>query len=137
MATTSRQVIVGDTIILEIDIRDATGSRADADSIPEVAIVDSEDAVLRARSSANVVRIDEGRYRLAYLVPGNGHVGIWTDHWYATLNGFDTEARLNKVDVLFGSFVSKLANPYAFIKIIFPFLITPTTPPGVSDDRPI
>lgn len=95
MATTSRQVIVGDTIILEIDIRDATGNRANADSLPEVSIVDSEDSVLRTRSSTNVIRIDEGRYRVAYLVPGSGHVGIWTDHWYATLNGIDTEARLN------------------------------------------
>jgi len=95
MATTSRQVIVGSTIVLEIDIRDAMGNRADADSLPEVAIIDSEDAVLRARSSTNVTRIDEGRYRLAYLVPGSGHAGIWIDHWYATLNGFETEASLN------------------------------------------
>ena len=95
MATTSRQVIAGHTIVLEIDLRDATGNRADADSLPEVAIIDSEDSVLRARSSTNVMRIDEGRYRLAYLVPGAGHVGIWIDHWYATLNGFETEARLN------------------------------------------
>jgi hypothetical protein len=95
MATTSRQVIAGNTIVLEIDLRDATGNRADADSLPEVAIIDPQDTLLRARSSTNVVRIDQGRYRLAYLVPGAGHVGIWIDHWYATLNGFETEARLN------------------------------------------
>lgn len=95
MATTSRQVIVGSTVVLEIDIRDAMGNRADADALPEVAIIDSHDTVIRARSSVNVTRIDLGRYRLAYLVPAAGSAGIWIDHWYATLNGFDTEASLN------------------------------------------
>jgi hypothetical protein len=95
MSTTSRQVIVGKSIILEIDVRDAMGNRADPSSLPEVEIIDSQDASLRARSSTNVTRIDTGRFRLIYLVPNNAHTGIWTDHWYATVNGFPTEARLN------------------------------------------
>jgi hypothetical protein len=99
MATTSRQVVVGNTIVLEIDVRDAMGRRADADSLPEVAIIDPNDNIVRAKSTTNVTRIEEGRYRLAYLVPGAGHLGIWIDHWYATLNGFPTEARLNFIVV--------------------------------------
>lgn len=97
MSTTSRQVIVGKTIVLEIDIRDAMGNRTDPSSLPEVAIIDSQDTELRSRSSTNVMRIDTGRFRLSYLVPGDGHLGIWTDHWYATVNGFPTDARLNFV----------------------------------------
>ncbi len=99
MATTTRQVVVGKTVVLEIDLRDALGNRTDADSLPEVAIIDSKDELIRPRSSSNVTRIDQGRYRLAFLVPGNGRSGIWIDHWYASLNGFPTEARLNFIVV--------------------------------------
>lgn len=95
MTTTSRQVIVGKTIALEIDVRDATGQRADADSLPEVAIIDETDYVRKTMSSSGVMRIDTGRYRYNYAVPAGAGTGIWTDHWRATLNGFMTEARLN------------------------------------------
>jgi hypothetical protein len=82
--------------VLEIDVRDATGQKADADSLPEVAITDGSDLVKRAMSSSGVLRIDTGRYRLSYLVPaGSLNTGIWTDHWRCTLNGFTTEAYLN------------------------------------------
>jgi len=95
MVTTCRQVIVGNTVVLEIDLRDATGQVADADSSPEVEILDSQGNVVRALSAAYVSRIDTGRYRTTFQVSANGPTGIWTDHWRATLNGFTTEARLN------------------------------------------
>ena len=95
MTTTSRQVIVGKTIALEIDVRDATGQRADADSLPEVAIIDDTDYVRKTMSTSGVMRVDTGRYRFNYTVPAGAHTGIWTDHWRAVLNGFTAEARLN------------------------------------------
>jgi hypothetical protein len=95
MVTTCRQVIVGQTVVLEIDLRDATGQIADADSQPEVEILDSQGTVMRSLSSSYVSRVDVGRYKTTYLIPVNAHTGIWTDHWRATLNGFTTEARLN------------------------------------------
>jgi len=95
MVTTNRQVIVGQTVVLEIDLRDATGQIADADSLPQVEILDSQGTVIRSLSSSYVSRIDVGRYRTTYLIPVTAHTGIWTDHWRATLNGFTTDARLN------------------------------------------
>jgi len=95
MVTTCRQVIKGQTVVLEIDLRDATGQVADADSSPEVEIIDSQGNVVRSLSSAYVSRIDSGRYRTTFMVPQNSSTGIWVDHWRATLNGFTTEARLN------------------------------------------
>lgn len=95
MVTTCRQVIVGQTVVLEIDLRDATGQVADADSSPEVEIIDSQGNVARAMSTSYVSRIDTGRYRTTYTVPANGPTGVWVDHWRATLNGFSTEARLS------------------------------------------
>ena len=77
MTTTStRQVIVGHTVILEIDVRDARGNRIDADAQPQVSIIDSSGAVQRAMSSTDVVRIQEGRYRYAYAVPATARTGI-------------------------------------------------------------
>lgn len=97
MVTTTRQVILGQTVVLEIDLRNAAGQIADADSQPQVEIIDSQGTVVRSLSSSAVSRIDTGRYRTTYTIPNTAHTGIWTDHWRATLNGFTTEARLNFV----------------------------------------
>jgi len=97
MTTTSRQVIVGKTVILEIDVRDARGNRIDADAQPEVTVIDSQGVVRRQSSSNDVIRIQEGRYRYAYTVPPTAPTGIWIDHWEASVNGFSTEARLSFV----------------------------------------
>lgn len=97
MVTTSRQVIVNNTVILEIDLKDAANQLSDADSSPQIEIIDSQGNIVRALSSSYVSRIDTGRYRTTYSVSANGPTGIWTDHWIATLNGFQTEARLNFV----------------------------------------
>jgi hypothetical protein len=95
MATTTRQVIVGKTVVLEIDVRDARGNSIDPDSQPRVSIIDSHGVIRRAMSNIDVVRIQEGRFRFAYAVPLAGPTGIWIDHWQAVVNGFTTDARLN------------------------------------------
>jgi len=95
MVTTSRQVILGQTVILEIDIYDARGTKVDADSIPTVEIINSDGATIRPLSSTDVVRVQEGRYRLNYKVPSTAPTGVWIDHWKAQVNGFLTETRLN------------------------------------------
>lgn len=95
MVTTSRQVILGQTVVLEIDIVDARGTKTDADSLPAVEIVDSNGVTLRTLSSTGVIRVDEGRYRLNYTVPAAASTGVWVDHWRATVNGFTTDANLS------------------------------------------
>ncbi len=92
---TERQVILGQTIVLEIDVIDARGNKTDADSAPSVEIKDPLGQSLRSLSSSGVLHIKEGRYRLNFTVPNNARTGIWTDHWRATVNGFTTEANLN------------------------------------------
>ena len=95
MTTTSRQVILGNAVILEIDIRSANGEKIDADSQPSVSIIDSEGVVRRSSSTTDVYRIDTGRYRYTYTVPNSAPIGTWVDLWSATVNGLPTEARLN------------------------------------------
>lgn len=94
MVTTSRQVILGQTVVLEIDIYDARGTKLDADAVPAVEIINSDGTIVRPLSSTNVVRVQEGRYRLNYTVPATAPTGVWVDHWKAQVNGFLTETRL-------------------------------------------
>jgi hypothetical protein len=95
MTTSTRQVIVGHNVILEIDIWDARGNRTDADSQPQVSIIDSNGTVRRDMSTTDVVRIQEGRYRYIYAVPPTATTGVWIDHWRAVVNGFTTDSRFS------------------------------------------
>ena len=95
MTTTSRQVIVGNSIILEIDIRDAVGNVVDPDTTPQVEIIDGSDMIVRAMSASGLVRVSVGRFRLTYAVPTTARTGIWVDHWTATVDGLATQAYLN------------------------------------------
>lgn len=94
MALTSRQVVVGNTISLDITITNISGAKIDADSTPSVEIIAPSGGVVRNLSSTNVVRLETGKYRLNYSVPSNGTLGIWEDHWVATVNGLSAESRL-------------------------------------------
>jgi hypothetical protein len=90
----TRQVIVGNSIILEIDVRDITGDRTDADEQPQVSIIDPNGTVIKQMSSTDVIRIDTGRYRYTYAVSTTAPIGTWIDHWKATVSSFTTESRL-------------------------------------------
>ena len=87
MATTTRRVVLGDSIVLEVDIKDAAGNRVDADAIPEVSIIDPLDNVVRAASATDVIRTQLGRYRFTYTVPSSATTGVWIDSWSATVGG--------------------------------------------------
>lgn len=110
MATSDREVIIGQTINLEIDIKDARGIAVDPDSSPQVSIIDSRDTEMRALSSTGIIRIAVGRFRFSYTVPSTARTGIWIDHWEATVNGFTSEANLNFI-VLTASEEIQVAGP--------------------------
>jgi hypothetical protein len=92
---TSRQVIVGSVIPLEITVKNALGHAIDADALPQIEILNDLGAVQVALTSTNIVRIDVGTYRYNYTVPLNGSVGIWVDHWRAVASGFTIDTNLN------------------------------------------
>src|SRR5210317_1149026 len=95
MATTERQIIKGQTVVLEIDVFDALGNRIDPDSTPQLAIIDPNDDVVRAMSATGVIRVDKGRYRFSYSTLVSAKTGLWIDRWRATVNGFITTNDLN------------------------------------------
>ena len=95
MATTSRQVILGQTVVLEIDIKDALGNRIDPDAPPEMSIADAFDVIVRPMSSYGIIRTEVGRFRVNYVVPTTARTGIWIDKWKTVVNGFPTDASFN------------------------------------------
>lgn len=94
MVTQSRQVIIGNTVVLEVDVKGPTGLVTDADTTPQVEIKDADGNVVRPLSSTDVIRVKEGRYRLNYTVSSTATSGVWADRWTAIVNGFSTEALL-------------------------------------------
>lgn len=97
MATETRQVVVGDTISLEIDIVDALGNKTDADTIPSVSIYNDASTIIRPPSTLGVVRSQLGRYTLDFVVPSNAVTGVWTDKWEAVVDGFAVNTSLSFV----------------------------------------
>lgn len=98
MATSDdRQVILGNEITLEIIVRNALGTPTDADSLPELEIVDADGNVMREQSTDGVLRVGTGIYKYVYTVPEGSKTGIWYDQWSLQVNGLHTEASLNFV----------------------------------------
>jgi hypothetical protein len=90
----TRRVIVGDAINLDIRVLNALGQATDADSTPWVEVKDDGGNVIRALSPSGVVRVDTGVYRLTYTVPAGSNTGVWTDSWRAVVDGFTTDNSL-------------------------------------------
>jgi len=85
--TTSRKVIVGQTINLDIKVYNALNQLVDSDSTPYVEVKDASANVYRASSPSGVVRLDTGRYRIAFTVPASAESGIWSDTWRTMVDG--------------------------------------------------
>lgn len=93
----NREVIAGQTIALEIEVRDAMGNNVDTDSIPAVAILNTHNAIVRALSNTDVVRISLGRYRFNYSISSSSTAGIWKDRWEVVISGQTTTEDLSFV----------------------------------------
>jgi len=93
--STSRKVILGNTINLDIKVLDALGNLVDADSTPQVEIKNGDGTIVRPLSPSGVVRLDTGKYRLAYTVSASEESGIWADRWRTVVDGQLTEDTFN------------------------------------------
>jgi len=85
--STSRRVIVGQTINLDIKVFNALGDLVDADSTPSVEIKDGDGLIIRPSSPSGVVRLGTGLYRLTYTVSSSATSGIWVDTWRVAVDG--------------------------------------------------
>lgn len=87
MATGDREVIVGNSIDLEIKVYNILGNLVDADSTPLVQIKDVDSNIYRNFSASGVYRVDTGEYRLTFPVSSTADEGVWTDTWKVFVDG--------------------------------------------------
>jgi hypothetical protein len=88
---------VTDQVNLIVQFKDAMGNPINADSFPQISIVQPSGTVLLAPTSAGVAQAATGQYSYIFTVPINGPYGVFNDIWIAYINGFRVEATLSFV----------------------------------------
>lgn len=83
----ARTGLIGQLINLDISIKNSLGQPADADQLPSVQIIDSNNITRRVYSASGVLKMATGEYRLPYSIPSPGPVGTWRDSWRSLVNG--------------------------------------------------
>lgn len=88
---------VTNQVNLTIQFKDNFGNPIDADSFPQISIVQPSGSVLLSPTSAGVARIGVGKYSFIFTIPINGPYGVFNDVWVGYINGFRVEATLSFV----------------------------------------
>lgn len=86
MPNTRDAAVLGQEVLLQIQLFDANGDEVDADDTPEVRIRDFDGTVIEDFSSEDVSKIDTGLYQFSFTVPSGGDIGAWMDDWSATID---------------------------------------------------
>jgi hypothetical protein len=85
---------VTDQVNLTVKFKDGTGTPIDADSFPQISIIQPSGLVAISNTSAGVTRIGVGTYSFIFTIPINGPYGVYYDVWTAYINGFRVESTL-------------------------------------------
>lgn len=100
---------VNEKVDLTIQFKDFTGTPVDADSFPQITIVQPSGLILLPSTSVGVTRVDTGKYSYVFTVPYNGPYGVFNDIWVGYVNGYRAESTLS-------------------------FVVTPTQVPSINSD---
>jgi hypothetical protein len=87
MANDRNRAIRGQTVSLGIQYYGPNGGAADADSIPEIKILNSDGDLIVPLTSTGVTRQDVGLYYYSFSVGDSVRKGLWTDVWSASVGG--------------------------------------------------
>ena len=82
-----------DQVNLTVQFKDASGNPVDADSYPQISIVQPSGSVFLAPTSVGVTRSGIGLYSYIFTAPINASYGVWHDIWIAYINGFRIETQ--------------------------------------------
>jgi len=88
---------VTDQVNLTVQFKDSTGTLIDADSFPQISIIQPSGLVALAPTSAGVAHVGTGKYSYIFTVPINGPYGVFQDVWSAYINGFRVETTFSFV----------------------------------------
>lgn len=99
MTTRARGEFVGqtDTVQLHVLFRGTDGLPADLDSFPQITIIQPSGNVALGPTSAGVYRLTTGAYGYDLAIGFNDSLGVWTDFWRGTLDGYVVTGTLNFV----------------------------------------
>lgn len=82
---------LNDVVNLTIQLHDGYGDPVDADSTPEISLVNPSGRILLAPTSNGVTKIDTGKYQYTFTIPYNGPYGAFMDIWAAYVGGIRVE----------------------------------------------
>lgn len=77
-----------DTVQLIVKFTDLSGTVTDLDSFPQVTIIQPDGNVILGPTSSGVSRISTGIYEYDYTTGLNDLIGVWTDLWTGTMDGY-------------------------------------------------
>lgn len=85
----SRSEVVGHTETVQLHVQFKTqGVLVDLDSFPTVSIIQPSGNVIFSPTSAGVYHLSTGVYGFDYTVGLVAPIGVWTDTWSGTLDGY-------------------------------------------------
>jgi len=82
-----------DQVNLIVQFKDHSGNLVDADSYPQISIVQPSGSVFMSPTSVGVSRSGVGLYSYIFTAPINASYGVWHDIWIAYINGFRVETQ--------------------------------------------
>lgn len=97
MAVVTRSSIVtpGDTVVLKAQFNGSDGSPSDLDAFPSVTVIQPTGAVAIGPTSIGVSKLETGLYTFSYKIGLGSTLGVWSDVWSGTLDGFDVSGSFN------------------------------------------
>lgn len=89
-----------DSVRLRAQFRDLLGQPTDLDAFPQISIIQPSGNVLLGPTSAGVAHIGppgSGLYEYELKIGINDSIGVWTDFWSGTLDGYVATGEFNFV----------------------------------------
>lgn len=87
----------GETVQLRALFRGSDGNEVDLDSYPTITITQPSGNIILGPTNTGVYRLSTGLYGYDYDVKVNDDLGVWTDTWDGTLDGFRVSGNFNFV----------------------------------------
>lgn len=82
---------VNDVVNLTIQLNDGYGDPVNADSTPEISLVNPNGTILLAPTTNGVTQVGVGKYQYQFTIPYNGPYGAFMDIWSAYVSGVRVE----------------------------------------------
>lgn len=93
----SETVAQTETVQLRAQFKGPDGMVSDLDAFPTISLIQPSGNVALTPTSSGVYRLSTGLYGYDYTIGINGNIGIWTDVWSGTLDGFTVMGSFNFV----------------------------------------